>query len=318
MADKIDIFTAALRTEFVTSFEAIATPAPIERAMFRVPSTAREENYAWLSPVPAVDQYKGHRRYGKISSLKYKVANLEYDTSFEVLNRDVRDDQASGYLIKAKDLSKKCKLFSGRKSLQNLAAGGSTVCFDGSNFFANGTGSNVHIQGTGINDITFTCQNPAGTNCLIGLVVNSEIKPLFWQDRFGPDFDTDAGTPESRRGKISHYWADMEGASGFGYWYDACRILINGLPTVVEMQSILGLMESQFRTFQAPKVLMSDTPEYIHEQTEFNESTLVLVCSTPIGNVLRQALSLSLINQTENVFKGFGYQITSAFLNTPT
>lgn len=312
MADKIDIFTAVLRTEFERGFNAVADPAPIDKALQIIPSTAREENYAWLSPVPAIDTYKGYRRYGKISEIKYKISNLEYDAAFEVLNRDIEDDQTGGYLRKAKDLSLKAKLFPGRRVLQNLATGKTTTCFDGSAFFADS-----HTIGTGDNKIDGTAAaSDSVVHNMVVMHVGGSVKPLLWQNRKGPKFMTDAGSPEALKSKTSKYWIDMEGAAGFGYWWDAVLVEYANTPTVAEIQTTLGAVEAQFRSFYIPINIPSDTPEYVHEQTEFSEKSILTVCSPKLFHILRQALTLSLINNTENVYKGWSQLMPTNFLNT--
>lgn len=311
MADKIDIFTAALRTEFEKGFNAIADPAPIEAAIEIIPSTARDENYAWLSPVPAIDSYKGYRRYGKISEVKYKVSNLEYDAAFEVLNRDIEDDQTGGYLRKSQDLGVKARLFPNRQSLKNLSLGQTTACFDATNFFAAS-----HTIGSGNNILAGTAGgSDSVTHAMAVLVVGGPVKPLLWQNRKGPTMMTDAGTPESSKTKLSRYWADLEGAAAFGWWWDSLLTKWTNTPTVAEMQTTLGNAEAAFRKFQLPINLPSDTAEYVHEQLEFTDKTIVIVASTKIGHILRQALTLSLISNTENVYKGFAKQVTSAFMD---
>lgn len=312
MADKIDIFTAVLRTEFERGFNAVAEPAPIDKAIEVIPSTAREENYAWLSPVPAIARYQGYRRYGKISEIKYKVSNLEFDAAFEVLNRDIEDDQTGGYTRKAKDLSLKAKLFPGRECLRNLATGKTTTCFDGSAFFADS-----HTIGTGDNKIAGTAAATDGvTHNMVVMVTAGSVKPLLWQNRKGPKFMTDAGTPEALKAKTSKYWIDMEGAAAFGFWWDAVLVEFSNTPTVAEIQTTLGSVEAQFRSFKVPLNLAGDTPEYLHEQTEFSEKTVLTACSPKLFHIMRQALTLSLINNTENVFKGWSQLLPTNFLNT--
>src|SRR5262249_14318980 len=163
------------------------------------PSTARIENYAWMSPVPAIAQYKGKRRFGKISEIKYKIENLEYDASFEVLLRDIQDDQVGGYKLKPQELAQKAKKFPGRLVLKTLGLGGPTACFDGSTFFAPS-----HTIGSGNNALTATGSgNSDGlTYKIIVLLHNGPLKPLVYQDRKNPQFETDSGSPESLKAKV--------------------------------------------------------------------------------------------------------------------
>src|SRR6478752_8534808 len=97
---KVDVFTTAMRTEFQIAFQATAEPAPWEKITQIIPSSARIEHYTWMSPTPGIAQYTGHRRYGKIDTVRYDVENKEFDASFEVLLRDIEDDQTAGYMRK--------------------------------------------------------------------------------------------------------------------------------------------------------------------------------------------------------------------------
>src|ERR1700674_3767119 len=114
-----------MRSEFEAAWQQIdpTKPAPWEEFTTTIPSTARTENYAWMTPTPGIQQYIGQRRYGKIDATKYTVNNLEWDAAFEVLIRDVRDDITGGYKLKSQDLAKRAALYPGRAVLKNLALG---------------------------------------------------------------------------------------------------------------------------------------------------------------------------------------------------
>lgn len=313
---KVDIFTAAMRTEFLTSFDATAEPAQFENYTARIPSTARYENYAFLSPVPAVAQYFGRRRLGQIAEIKYTVANLEYDSAFQVLLRDIQDDQVGGYKLKPQELAAKAKIFPCRLVLSTLAAGTTTPCFDGSNFF-----QTTHTVGTGSNNLTFNAaSNDSVNHNLVVLINNGPLKPMFYQDRKSPDFQTDSGTPASQFAKEIRYWIDMEGAAAYGYWWNACLVRITNTPTITEMQTILGTVENQFRSFTLPSGLSGDLPEYVHEQHVFTERSTTLIVSGKLSNLARQVITQSVIIQgggpVTNIYQGWATPITTNFLNT--
>jgi hypothetical protein len=53
--DKVTIFTAAMRSEFMSAYEALRSGikiTPWTGFVQRVPSTARIEQYPWMSPPP--------------------------------------------------------------------------------------------------------------------------------------------------------------------------------------------------------------------------------------------------------------------------
>lgn len=313
--EKVSIFSAAMRSEFLNAYETPPTPTAFDKCVQMIPSTARFENYAWMSPTPGVDLYQGHRRLGKISEVTYKVENREYDSSFEVLLRDIEDDQTGGYAVKPKELASRARNFPKRKALQTLADGANQTCFDGTAFFADS-----HTIGSGDNLMTANlASNDAVTHKIIALVTGGVVKPVLWQDRKSPKFMTDAGTPQSEYAKVAKYWIDMEGACAFGHWWDAIQLTITDTPTVTELQEQLGLIETRFRSFTLPKALATDSTEYAHEGLEFNEQTVTFVVSSKLGNLMRQCLNSDIIvngsTGITNIYKGFGSLVVSSLID---
>jgi phage major head subunit gpT-like protein len=316
---KVSIFTTAMRTEFVNAYTATAAPAPWEAYTQVVPSSARIEHYTWMTPTPGLSRFQGHRRYGKVSTTRYSVENVEFDSSFQVLLRDIEDDQAGGYALKPKELAERAKKFPGRWTLKKLSQGKTDLCFDGTAMFAD-----THTIGSGDNLLSANnASNDAATYKLVALYHGGALKPLLWQNRKGPDFQTDAGSPESKKAKMVSYWIDMEGEAAYGYWWDAVWVDITDTPTVAELHDIFRSIETAFRTFTLPKALVSDDGEYVHEQTVFSSANLTLVGSTGLSELLRQALNQDWVPQnigstpvaTTNRFKGFASWTVSAFMN---
>lgn len=320
--DKVSVFTTTMRTEFQVAFEATAVPAEFEKITMQVPSTARIEHYTWMSPTPGIARYKGHRRYGKIDVVKYDVENLEFDNGFEVKLRDVKDDQTGGYMLKPKELAERAKKFPGRYVLKTLGLGSTLPCFDGTNFFATSheigsaptTGT---YQGNLLSYTAASADSVSHRFCM--LVSDGVLKPMIWQNRMPPEFRTNAGDSRSFESKTLRYWIDMEGNAAFGYWWDAIMVNITNTPTITELQTILGVVENQFRTFTLPKSLSSEDGEYIHEQKVFSAENATIVCSTKLANLFRQVLNQDAIIQAgaavTNIFKGFASYIPSAFMN---
>lgn len=318
---KIGIFTDVMRTEFNVAYQATAEPAAWEKFTQRIPSTARIEHYTWMSPSPGLARYAGHRRFGMIDTIRYSVNNLEFDAAFEVLMRDIKDDQTAGYTQKPKELAERAKKFPGRWVLKTLALGTSATlgtCFDGTAFFADS-----HTIGTGDNKLAATgSANSDGlTYNLAALYHGGALKPLLWQDRMGPDFETDGGTPQAKMQKTIKYWIDMEGNAAYGYWWDAVLLQWTNLPTVTEFQTGLGSISAAFRGFTLPKSLASEDGEYIHEQTDFNQSNLTLVGSAALERIAAQALNQEWIPQTigsntvatTNLYKGWSSFVPTNF-----
>lgn len=312
LTDKIDLYTQALNTSFINSYNAVAEQADIDDAITDVTSKGRVENYPWLYPPPWMRQWKGYRQYAKLGETNYRVPNLTYTAEFEVLLEDLDDDQIEGFKRQAAAMATMAKQWRVVQSLVNLAAGQTTACFDGSNFFASS-----HTIGSGNNIVTGTAAGSDGvTHAAVALVKrNNLVKPMMWQLREPPDFRTDAGDNVSHQNRMVRWWSDMRAAAAFGFWWDAILIKWSNTPTVAEVQTTLGTVNARFRQFTLPKNRLDDINQYQHGQIKFDESTLTIVCSTLIEHIVRQALTLSLIAQTENYYKGFARLACSGYLD---
>lgn len=310
---RVDIFTAAMRAEFINTYSSVADPAPWQDIVQVVPSTTRIENYSHLFPAPGVSEFTGARRFVRIGETSYKVENKTYDTGFSVLLDDLNDDQVGGYKPKSQELGMKVKNFPGKAAYIKLRQGASTLCFDGSNFFASS-----HTIGTGNNTISQTAAASADgtTHYLYALYIGAPIKPVFWQEREKADMYTDAGSTESQKARQVNYWGDLRGAAGYGYWWDCIRTTISGTPTVVEMQTYLGAISGRFRGFTLKSTTSEEQPEYVHDQAQFNEKTMYLLTSTGIEHIVRQCVSMDYVNNASNPYKGFAKFHCSGLLDS--
>jgi len=311
-----------MRAEFLNSMEGAAEPAPIEDWVTPVPSTARIENYAWMTPAPGISRYQGYRRLAQMSPVKYSVENLEYDGAFSVSLRDVEDDQVGGYKLRMRDLVEKSKTpFKSRLILQTLAAGKSTTCFDGSNFFAtshNIGGYATSIPGTSGNTggnllgVTAAATSDGLTHRFVMLVKDSVLNPMIYQTRKKPNFMTDAGTPQSSKAKKADFWIDLEAAAAFGYWWNAVMVEITNTPSVLELIGAVDCARQALRRFELPKALVTDPTEYPHEQLVISPKTAHVVCSVGLETLFDRVVTQNLlgVNQAGSTS---GLQVNNAY-----
>lgn len=312
MLEKIDLFTQALNTAFVNAYDAIPEQAPIDECITEVSSKGRVENYPWLYPPPMLHEWKGYRQYAKLAEINYRVPNITWTAEFEALYEDLEDDQIDGFKKQAASMARGAQEFKRIKSLQFLATGQSVTCFDGSNFFAAS-----HNVGAGNNILTGTAAATDGvTHAAVAMVTkNKLVKPLLWQLREPPDFQTDAGSIEAKKTRMVKWWADLRAAPALGFWWDSVLIKWANTPTLTEIQTTLGNLNARLLSFTYPKNLPSDPNLYPHGQMMFDDSNLVIVTSAGIAHLVRQALTLSLIGATENPYKSFAKLIVSPYLN---
>lgn len=331
---QIDIFTAMMRREFLASTEAIAKPLPCESFTTVVPSTARIENYAWMTPTPGIARYVGHRRYGLIDQIKYQVVNEEFEGSLQVNNRDIEDDQVGGYKIRMRDLSEKAKVFMQRLVPQVASLGKSTLCFDGTNFFAGthnlGNYNTTTFAGgwtsTTGNYLQYTSSNSGDgvVHRFIMFITNGALKPMLFQNRKSAALGTNSGSPQALEAKKTNYWIDLECQAAFGYWWDAILVECTNTPSLADIFIMLDGAVRQARSFSLPVSLPVDPIEYVHEQLVFNSEVCTVLCSTGIERLLWHALyedrvgaSVVATNAgiTWNIYRGLAALLTTAYLN---
>jgi phage major head subunit gpT-like protein len=293
-----------------------------------VASTAKIEYYPWMSPVPAITEFKGHRNYGTVESVIYAIRNLPYANGFVVPLDEVEDEafNVHGYMHKPRELALRARKFPGRAVLKNIgtsilagansAAGtsvtfsngspGSSInAFDGLSIFATRTDGTSGAIGTGTNFTTNFATNDSKSGSstsannynMVFMYSGDILKPMIWQNRLAPRLLTNAGTPQSFESKQLRYWCDMRGAAAFGWWWHSYWFQFLGLPNITEMLQAFSTIIGAMRGFILPRAIVTDDGEYVHEQTDFKADNTAIAGSISLEPLLRQALNESWIPQ---------------------
>jgi phage major head subunit gpT-like protein len=295
--------TASLRSEFWKSWEQVAKPAPWRDVTTVIPSTTKIELYLQTTPVPGFQRYVSERHYGQVDSFIYPVRNERFYTAWGAKLDDVDDDQVGMLKQQPGFAAEKGKEFPGRMALKLLgqalggtialstAPAGNTNAFDGLPFFTNRT---LAAGGFGIgnNLISFTAASgDSKTYNLAALYFgNPVLRPLAWQNREGPAFHTNSGTPQMYESTFVKWWVDLRGAPLLTWFWNAVAVQITNTPTVAEMHAIYSAVIAAFRSFQMPRTTTAEDGEYVHEQTEFSAENLMYVGSSYLSEQLRQSL----------------------------
>ena len=350
---RVNALTATLKSEFWKAWDEVAPPAPWEDFTTVIPSTTKIENYINFTPVPGMTEWLGYRNYGQVDSFVYQVRNKTFQTGIQAELEDIQDDQTGGLMMKPKEMTRRAKLFPGRQVVKLLGKGfigfgsgqsgqigvlppsasngialldgqAAINAFDGLSFFGSrAVGSSGF--GVGQNALTFTAGSGDGKVYNVAALYygDSVLKPLAWQNRAGPDFETNSGTPQSKESRKVRWWVDLRGAPFWGYWWNAVWVQITNTPNVAEMHAVYSLIESAFRTFQLPKTISTEDGEYVHEQTIFGSDNLYLCGSTYLSEQMRQSMAQDWSPQnignstvaTTNNWKGWAKYMVSRFLD---
>lgn len=207
---------AALEGIF-TSFSAIfnqsleATQTMWEQIATRVPSTGAKNDYKWLGAMPKLREWIGERFVQSLEAFNYEVANKDFESTVSVDRNDIEDDQLGVYRPLIQALAQSARMHPEELIFDLLAAGLTSLCFDGKAFFATD-----HPVGDGT-DSNYDSGSAAAWYLLD---TTKFIKPLLFQDRKAPQFVA-LDTPENDNvflRKQYVYGVDYRGNVGYTFW----------------------------------------------------------------------------------------------------
>lgn len=188
-----------------------AAPSHMDLVAMTVPSTGKSVDYKWLGDFPMMREWLGDRVIKDLSAFHYEVTNKSYESTIEVDRDDIEDDQIGVYTPMIQGLGSGAKVHPDILVFALLAAGFSTLCFDGQYFF-----DTDHPVGTG------SASNDGGGsgNPWYLMDLSRPIKPIIFQRRKNPEFVAqDRPTDENvfMRKKF-RYGVDDRKNVGFGLW----------------------------------------------------------------------------------------------------
>ena len=176
----------SLYTAFSGAFNVgfMAAPSQWQKIAMRVPSSTRSETYAWLAAIPRIREWLGERIVNNLAVRGYAISNRKFENTVSVGRTEIEDDQYGVYSPVMQQMGSDAALHPDTLIFSLLAAGLSTLCFDGQNFFdvdhpvglngAPASASNLQAGGNGPLWFLLDCSKP--------------IKPMIFQDRMPFNF----------------------------------------------------------------------------------------------------------------------------------
>lgn len=122
-----------LKTLFDKAFQ--EAPSQWEQTAMRVPSTASQNDYNWLSNFPRMRKWIGEKVIKSLSAFKYSIVNNDFEVTVEVDRNDIEDDQIGIYSSHAQMAG-----FSARQLPDEIVAelknnAFVSICYDGQFFY---------------------------------------------------------------------------------------------------------------------------------------------------------------------------------------
>lgn len=101
----------------------------------RVPSTGAANFYGWLKDLPGIVEWTGDRQLADMGKHGYSIENKTFESSISISRDQVDDDQIGHYSVIAQNYGDQVALFPDSLCYPLLAAGFTTLCYDGQNYF---------------------------------------------------------------------------------------------------------------------------------------------------------------------------------------
>lgn len=179
-----------------------------------VPSTTSQETYAWLGQYPKLREWIGDRQIKNMSASGYVLQNKKFESSVAVPRDAIDDDQYGIYSPLFREMGYAARVHPDELIFALLAAGNTTLCYDGKNFF-----DTTHPVGSG------TVSNYGGGAGSMWALLDTRrpLKPFIFQKRreYALTQMTDVKDEAVFMRDEYRYGVDARVNAGFGFWQQA-------------------------------------------------------------------------------------------------
>ncbi len=190
-----------------------------EKMATLVPSNTSVETYAWIGEFSRLREWVGDRQINRMRNYGYMLANKKFEST-EGIPRDYVEDDTYGIMApKFQDMGYAAATHPDEMLFALLAAGFTTPCYDGQNFF-----DTDHPVGEVGQEVSVSnMQAGAGAPWFL-MDTNRPLKPFIYQKR--KDYNLSNKTDASNSDHVYMadeflYGVDARGNWGFGFWQQA-------------------------------------------------------------------------------------------------
>lgn len=189
-----------------------------QKLVTTVPSTTGSEEYGWLGSMPGMREWVGDRVIHGIQSHGYTIKNRSFELTVGVPREAIEDDNYGVYTPMMTEMGRAVESHPDELVFGLLAAGHSTRCYDGQNFFDT---DHPVLDASGKEVSQSNWDNGSGSGRAWYLLdLSRALKPIIFQNRKSPNFvaktDETDDNVFSRREYV--YGVDCRRNVGFGFW----------------------------------------------------------------------------------------------------
>lgn len=186
-----------------------------------VPSTTGSEEYGWLGAFPNVREWLGDRVTNGAKAHGYTIKNKSFELTVAVPRPAIEDDQYGVYSPMMTEMGRSISAHPDQLVFGLLAAGASTLCYDGQYFFDT---DHPVLKADGTTESQSNWDNNSGSGTPWYLLdCSRSLKPIIFQQRKAPNFVAKTSDTDDN---VFHrneyvYGTDSRCNVGFGFWQQA-------------------------------------------------------------------------------------------------
>jgi phage major head subunit gpT-like protein len=216
----------SLRTGMSSIFQSSLRDTPTHWAKIAtlVPSSTSSNTYGWLGQFPQLREWVGPRVVKDMAASGYSLTNKLYEGTVSVSRVDIEDDNIGIYTPMMQEMGRATATHPDELVFALLAAGHSTLCHDGQNFFDTDHPVYPNVDGTGTAATVSNVQS--GTDPAWYLLDTSRpLKPLIFQERTKPEIEAMTATNDESvfTTDTYRYGVRYRCNAGFGFWQMAYK-----------------------------------------------------------------------------------------------
>lgn len=209
-----------LRREFRAGYDSMQPQTFWRTVATLVPSNSGINTYGWLNDWPQLQEWVGARVMKDLKESGYQIPNKLFEATIQIPRVQIEDDTIGMYGVRANDAGQNAMRFPDILIADALANGEASLCFDGQNYFDTDHPVYANHDGTGALTTVSNLTDGVETPWYL-LDCSRALKPLIFQERTKPEFDTHTSAASSddvfMYDRYS-YGVRYRCGAGYGFW----------------------------------------------------------------------------------------------------
>lgn len=215
---QIDALNTTLKARFNAGLK--ATDEDWKKIAAFMKSNGMSNTYEWLSEFPAFREWVGARLHNKAKETAFAVTNKKFEATLDIPREKIEDDNYGMYGDIAESYGRSVIDLKNDLVYGAVAAGFSSLCYDGQFFFDTDHPVYLNEDGSGVAATVSNMQAGTGEPWVL-LCTKRAPKPLYLQERLPAEFaakNSAANSDGVFENDMFSYGGRYRGVPVYGFW----------------------------------------------------------------------------------------------------